>query len=151
MQQRSQTLAQNRHARRNYEVLNTLEAGLVLLGTEVKSVRAGGVSLSDAYCTVRGSEAFLVNAHIAPYSFANRDNHSPLRDRKLLLHHRQIQELRKHIEQKGLTVIPLKMYLSAGRIKMEIAFVRGKRAYDKRQTILERDTKRKLDRVLKSH
>ena len=151
MSQRSATLASNRHARREYHVTETLEAGVVLLGTEVKSVRDGHVSLADAYCRVRGMEVFLVGAHIAPYSHGNLNNHDPLRDRKLLLHRREIRRLKKRTEQKGFTIIPLRLYLRTGRIKIEIGLARGKHLYDKRADMAERDTRRQLDRTLRQY
>ncbi len=145
------TLVSNRRARREYHVTETLEAGLALVGTEVKAVRTGRVSLADAYCRVRGSEVFLVGAHISPYSHGNLNNHDPLRERKLLLHRRQIRALKKSTEKKGFTIIPLKMYLSGGIIKLEIGLARGKRLYDKRESMAERDVKRRLDRTLKEY
>ena len=147
----TKTLVSNRRARREYEILDTLEAGIALLGTEVKAAREGQVSLVDAHCRVRESEVFLVGAHIAPYSHGNLNNHAPVRDRKLLLHKRQIRTLKKGTEQKGFTIIPLKMYLAGGLIKVEIGLARGKRLYDKRQTVAERDVKRNLDRTLKQY
>ena len=145
------TLASNRKARREYHVAETLEAGMVLTGTEVKAARRGRVSLVDAYCKVRGLELFLVGAHIAPYSHGNLNNHDPLRERKLLLHRQQIRSLKKDTEQKGFTVIPLRMYLSGGIIKLEIGVARGKRLYDKRKEVAERDMKRHLNRTLKQY
>ncbi len=149
MPQRNTTLISNRRARREYLITKTLEAGLVLLGTEVKSVRSGQASLADAYGRVRGSEVFLVGAHIAPYSHGNQNNHAPLRDRKLLLHQAQIRALKKETEQKGFTIIPLRMYLSDGRIKVEIGLARGKKLYDKRADIASREAKRQLERTRK--
>jgi len=151
MPQGIKVLVSNRRARREYRISDTLEAGIVLVGTEVKSVRSGRVSLADAYCRVQSQEAFLVGAHISPYSHGNRNNHEPLRDRKLLLHKREIRNLRKQAEQKGATIIPLKMYLKEGRIKLQVGVAWGKRQYDKRADLAERDTKRQLERARKQY
>ena len=149
MPQEKSALVTNRRARREYHIADTLEAGLVLLGTEVKSIRAGQVSLADAWCKVEAGEVFLMDAHVSPYSHGNVSNHEPLRPRKLLLHGKEIARLRKATEQKGFTVIPLKLYLRRGIIKAEIAIARGKHHYDKRIDIAERDNKRRLDRAMK--
>lgn len=127
-------LADNRQAGHNYFLLDRYEAGLVLSGTEVKSARAGKVQLQDAYATVKGGEAWLVNAHISEYSHGNLQNHKPVHDRKLLLHRSEIDKLLGVTREKGLAVVPTKLYLKAGRIKCEIAVARGKKLHDKRET-----------------
>ena len=142
-------LVTNRRARREYHITDRWEAGLVLLGSEVKSIRAGQVSLADAWCKVEEGEVFLMDAHISPYTHSSVKNHEPLRPRKLLLHGKEIARLRKATEQKGFTVIPLRLYLRRGMIKAEIAIARGKQHYDKRVDIAERDNKRRLDRAMK--
>ena len=149
MSQGIRMLVSNRRARRDYKITETMEAGLVLVGTEVKSARNRSVSLTDAYCKIRKNEAFLVGAYFSPYSHGNRNNHEPLRERKLLLNRREIRKLNKQTQLKGATVIPLKMYLKNGIIKLQIGIAKGKRQYDKRADITERDTKRQLDRVRK--
>ena len=141
----------NRRARREYHITETLEAGLALQGTEVKSLREGRANLQDAFCKVEGGEVFMVNAHISPYSHGNLNNHDPLRPRKLLLHKREIGKLQKATQQKGFTVIPLKLYFKNGKAKVEIGLARGKKLYDKRADIAERDTQRRLDRTLKQY
>jgi SsrA-binding protein len=140
-------IAQNRRARHDYAILETLEAGLVLTGTEVKSLRSGKASLAEAYATVDGSEAFVVQMHITPYAQGNRWNPDPVRRRKLLLHRTEIDSLRKAVSQKGLTLIPLRLYVSRGRAKLEIGVARGKKSHDKRQAIAERDARREIDRA----
>jgi SsrA-binding protein len=144
----TKVVATNRKAQRDYFVLDRLEAGLVLRGSEIKSVRAGQVNLAEAYVRDDRNEFWLVNAHIAHYDPASRDNHEPLRPRKLLLHRDEIARLRDRVQQKGLTIIPLRMYLAKGRAKVEIALARGKKHYDKRQTIAERDNQREIARTL---
>ncbi len=147
----STVLVANRRARREFLVTETLNAGMALKGTEVKSARAGRVSLTDAYCRVRGTEVVLVGAHFAPYSHGNINNHDPLRERRLLLHRREIKHLKRQVEQKGFTVIPLKMYLSGGLVKLQIGLARGKRQHDKRQDLARREVKRRLDQTLKQY
>lgn len=127
-------LAANRQASHNYHLLERWEAGLVLAGTEVKSARQGNVQLKDAYAEVLGNEAWLRNAHIGPYSHGNRQNHDPLRSRKLLLHRQEIDKLLGKTREKGLTLVPTKMYLKNGRIKLELAVAKGKKLHDKRET-----------------
>ncbi len=141
-------VATNRKARHDYFLLETYEAGLVLQGSEIKSIRAGQISLKEAYVRVDGEQAWLVNAHIAPYDPASRENHDPTRDKKLLLHKKEIDKLWNEVRQKGTTIIPLRVYLSRGRAKLEIAVAKGKRHYDKRQAIKERDAQREIDRAL---
>ncbi len=142
-------IATNRRARFEYEILDTWEAGLALLGPEVKALRTGKANLSDAYATVRRGEAFLVNAHISPYEKAGRDNADPRRERKLLLHRREIARLQGAVAEKGLTLIPLKLYFKNGRAKVQIGLARGKRKYDKRQTIRRREEEREIQRVVR--
>jgi len=140
----------NRKARRDYEIIETMEAGVVLTGTEVKSLRAGSAHLKDSYAAVERGELFLFNAHISPYRMGNRFNHEPTRTRKLLMHSREIKRLIGKIQEKGLTLVPLKLYFSgAGRVKVELGLARGRRAYDKRRAIADRDAKRELNRALK--
>ncbi len=144
-------LASNRRARREYHILDSIEAGMVLVGTEVKSIREGRVSLAEAWCKVERQEIFLVDAHISHYRHGNLNNHDPLRPRKLLLHRKEIQRLQKAVEQKGNTLIPLKLYLNHGMIKVEIGIAQGKKLFDKRADMAERDTKRQLERTLKQY
>lgn len=144
-------LVSNRRARHDYEILETYEAGIALQGTEVKSLRDGGGSLQEAYITVKGGELWLVNASIAPYKFGNIMNHEERRDRKLLMHRREIVRLRVAVQEKGLTLIPLAMYLKGGRVKLSIAEARGKKKIDKRGAIKERDEKRRMDRAMRHH
>jgi len=127
-------LADNRQAGHNYFLMERFEAGLVLTGTEVKAARAGKVQLKDAYGTVREGEAWLINAHISEYSHGNRENHQPVRDRKLLLHRGEIDKLLGQTRERGLALIPTKVYLKQGRIKCELAVARGKKLHDKRET-----------------
>jgi len=143
-------IATNRRARFEYEVLERVEAGLVLVGPEVKSLRAGKANLTDAYAIVRRGEAWLLHCHISPYDPASRDNPDPQRERKLLLHRREIRRLSGKLAERGLTLVPLKLYFKGGRAKVELALVRGKRRYDKRQTIRERESQRDLARRMRS-
>jgi SsrA-binding protein len=141
-------ITSNRKARRDYHILETFEAGLVLVGTEVKSLREGKASLAEAYARVLDDELYLVGAHIPEYSHGNRQNHDPNRARKLLLHRREIERLRGKVEEKGLTLIPLRLYWKAGRAKVEIALGRGKRDYDRRQDVAKREAEREIDRAM---
>ena len=141
-------IAQNRKARHDYLIEDTYEAGLMLTGTEVKSCRAGKVTLTDAYATVKDGEAWLMQAHIAPYSHGNRTNHDPLRPRKLLLHRSEIDRMHAAAAQDGRTLVPLRMYFKHGLAKAEIAIARGKRTYDKRQSAAKRDAERQMQREL---
>jgi len=143
-----QTVASNRKARHEFHIIETLEAGLVLTGSEIKSIRDGRVSLQEAYAVIEGGEAWLVGAHIASYPMAGYADHEPLRRRKLLLHKKQIRQLQFDVQAKGYTLIPLRLYLRDGLAKIEIALARGKKQYDKRQAIRERETKRALAREL---
>ena len=140
-------VAQNRRARHDYFILDTFEAGLVLTGTEVKSLRAGKASLGEAYATVENGEAWVVQMHIPPYEQGNRWNPDPVRALKLLLHRREIEKLESAVAQKGQTVVPLKLYFSRGRAKLLIGIAKGKKVYDKRHAIAERDSKREMDRA----
>jgi SsrA-binding protein len=139
-------IATNRKAKHDYFLEDRMEAGIALKGSEIKSVRAGRVSLRESYVQVDGEEAWLVNAHIAPYDPASKMNHDPRRRRKLLLHKRQIMKLFDEVRQKGYTIIPTTMYLRSGMAKVEIAIARGKRKYDKRREIAKRDAEREMAR-----
>ncbi len=145
-----QTIALNRRARHEYAVSETLEAGLVLTGTEIKSIRAGRVNLAEAYARIEQGEAWLIGAHIAPYEQGNRFNHEPRRTRKLLLHRDQIAELVGLTHAKGQTLVPLRLYIRGGRAKVELGVARGKKTHDKRRTIAERDQRRELEREAKT-
>ena len=138
----------NRKAKFNYQLMETLEAGLSLLGSEIKSARTGNAQLRDAFVEPINIELWLQNAHIAPYKMSHSQNHDPMRPRKLLLHRREINKLIIKTREAGLTIIPTKMYLRHGRAKIEIAVARGKRQYDKRQSIAEREMKRSMRRQL---
>lgn len=142
------TVATNRKARHDYHIEDTVEAGLVLTGSEIKSIRAGQINLKDSYATVRGGEMWLINAHISPYKQANRENHEPRRERKLLLHRREINRLTGKLQEQGLTLVPLRIYLKNGRAKVELGLARGKKLYDKRQTLRERADRRQIERAL---
>ncbi len=142
-------LAQNRKARHLYFVEDKFEAGIVLQGTEVKSIRAGRVNLKDSYARVENGELFLYNVHISPYEPGNRFNHDPLRTRKLLMHRREINRLGGYVQEKGYTLVPLSIYLSRGRVKLELALARGKKEYDKRHSIAEKDARREMERAFK--
>lgn len=135
-------IASNKKAFHDYFVLQKAEAGVALTGTEVKSLRDGKANIKDSYVIFKDGEAFLFNAHISPYSHGNLQNHEPERSRKLLLHRREIEKLREQVVEKGLTVVPLRLYFKGGKVKVEIAVVRGKKLYDKRET----EKKRELDR-----
>ena len=144
-----QTVAVNRRARHDYAIDDTIEAGLVLTGTEIKSIRAGRANLAEAYARIERGEAWLIGAHIAPYEQGNRNNHEPTRTRKLLLHRDQIAELVGKTQAKGFTLVPLRLYIRDGLAKLEIGIARGKKAHDKRRTIAERDMRRELERETK--
>ena len=142
------TVAVNRKARHDYHIEDSLEAGLVLTGSEIKAVRAGRVNLRDAYAVIRDGEAWLVNMHIGRWEQAGRLGHEPRRERKLLLHKYQIYRLADKVQAKGYTLIPLRLYLRDSLAKVELALAKGKRQYDKRESIAERDAKRRMDRAL---
>ncbi len=145
----SQTMALNRKARHNYLITDTFEAGLALTGTEIKSIRAGKANLSDAYARVERGEAWLVGAHIAPFEQGNRFNHEPRRDRKLLLHRSEIDELMGRAAAKGLTVVPLRLYITdRGRAKVELGLAKGKQLHDRRRDIADRQARRDVEREL---
>ena len=146
MAEKVKVVATNRKAKHDYFLFDQLEAGLVLQGSEIKSIRAGQISLKEAYVQIDGQEAWLVDAHIAPYEHANRFNHEPRRARKLLLKRREIDRMWDEIRKKGITIIPLRVYLKNGRAKVEIALAKGKKQYDKRQTIAKRDAQREVER-----
>ncbi|WP_028586251.1 SsrA-binding protein SmpB [Desulfocurvus vexinensis] len=141
-------IATNKNARRLYELLETYEAGIALMGSEVKSLRAGHVSFKDGYVRLRDNEAWLVGVHIAPYENAVHTGHDPERERRLLLHAHEIAQLRAKVEQKGLTVVPVRLYLKQGRVKLEIALGRGKKVHDRRDDIKDRDIARDTAREL---
>jgi SsrA-binding protein len=140
----------NRKAYHDYHIEDTLEAGIALLGTEVKSLREGRANLRDSYAVMRGEEVFLVNCHISPYSHGNIANHDPLRDRKLLLHRSEIERLAGKVAQKGYSLIPLKIYLKGPRFKVELGLARGKRFFEKREAIKEREAKKEIEKALKA-
>ncbi len=145
----SETVAVNRKARHNFTISDTFEAGLVLTGTEIKSIRAGKANLSDAYARIERGEAWLVGAHIAPFEQGNRYNHEPRRDRKLLLHRAQIDQLMGRAAAKGLTVVPLRMYITdKGRAKLELGLAKGKQLHDRRRDIADRQARRDVEREL---
>lgn len=144
----TKTIATNRKASFEYFLLEHFEAGLSLQGSEIKSIRAGQVSLSEAYIKIDGHDAWLLNAHISPYDPASRYNHDPLRPRRLLLHHREIRKMWDQVRQKGVTIVPVKIYLKDGRAKLEIAVAKGKKLYDKRSEIADRDNKREIERQM---
>ena len=146
---RIKVVAQNRKARRDYELLDIYEAGMVLVGTEVKSLRSGKANLKDGYAVVEEGEVILYNVHISPYEAASQFNHHPERPRKLLLHRAEIRRLVGRTEQRGLTLIPTKLYFKHGKAKIELALARGKKQYDKRQEIAMRDLRRDLEREFK--
>lgn len=143
------TLVENRRARFSYEILETLEAGIALAGTEVKSIREGKANIQEAYADIRGGEVYLVGSHISPYSHGNRTNHDPLRDRKLLLTAREIQRLQGKVAEKGLTLVPVRLYLKGRLVKLELGVGRGKKLVDKREDIKRRDQEREIQRSLR--
>src|ERR671937_1978923 len=144
------TIATNRRARHEYHILETVEAGLVLRGTEVKSLRAGGVTFKDSYATIRNGEGWLLGCHINPYSHGTDANHDPERDRKLLLHRKEISRLTGKVAERGLTLIPLRLYFKGGRAKLEIGLARGKKLHDKRSALREREVRREMDRAARA-
>ena len=144
-------LAQNKKARHDYQILETLEAGLVLTGTEIKSVRERRINLKDGFAQIHNGEAWLMNVHISEYTQGNRFNHDPLRARKLLLHKKEIQKLTGQTSEKGITIDPLKVYLKHGFAKVLLGIAKGKHDYDKRETIKKRDQEREIRRTLKNY
>lgn len=147
----SKDLVSNRRASHNYEILETFEAGLVLTGTEVKSLRANQGSLQEAYVKLSNNELWLVSCTIPPYKYGNIHNHQDLRERKLLMHKREVAQMKAATREKGLAIIPLGLYLSKGKIKLKIALAKGKKAVDKRHALKERDEKRRMDKAMKYH
>lgn len=144
------TIAQNRKARHDFFILATHEAGIALRGTEVKSLRAGRLNLKDSYAKVKNGELWLIGLHISPYEQGNINNHDPERTRKLLMHSREIDRLRRNIEEKGLTLVPLSLYFKDGRVKVELGLAKGKHTFDKRDDQTEREAKREMDRARKN-
>jgi SsrA-binding protein len=142
-------VCQNKKARFDYHILEVIEAGMVLLGTEVKSLRQGRANLKDSYARIRGGELFLMQAHISPYTHAYYDNHEPDRARKLLVHKREIKRLTGKTLEKGLTLVPLRIYFKDGKAKVELALARGKRSYDKRESLKRKTEQRELERAIK--
>lgn len=137
----------NRKANFEYEILGRYEAGIVITGTEVKSLRLGKANLQDAYGRITNNEVWLINSHISEYKFGNINNHEPLRNRKLLLNRKEIRKIKQALQEKGLTLVPLKMYFKGSLVKVEIGIARGKKLYDKRESIKKRETERKLSRI----
>ena len=145
----SKTIVNNRKAYHDYEIINNLETGIVLFGTEVKSLRNGKANLSDAYARIKDNELWLLNMHISAYEKSAESNHDPLRDRKLLVNKMELKKLRRQVEEKGVTLVPTKLYFKDHLVKVEISLARGKKKYDKRAAIAERDMKRDMDRSSK--
>jgi len=143
-------ISQNRKAYHDYHIEETVESGIALLGTEVKSLRDGRANLKDSYVILKSGEAFLLNCHISPYSHGNIMNHEPLRTRKLLMHRKEIDRLRGKVEGKGFTLIPLKLYFKDSFVKVEIGLARGKKLFEKRDTIKEREAKREIEKARKT-
>jgi len=143
------TIANNRAAFHEYFILDKIEAGLELLGTEVKSLRAGKVNIKDGFIRIENRQAFLENVHIQPWEAGNRQNHEPTRSRRLLMHRSEIVELFSRVREQGLTLVPLRLYFRNGRAKVEVALVKGKKSWDKRQSIAERDAKREMQRAIR--
>lgn len=142
-------VCRNKKARFDYEILEVIEAGMVLLGTEVKSLRQGRANLKDSYARIKGGELYLMQSHISPYTHAYYDNHQPDRVRKLLVHRREIKRLLGKTQEKGLTLVPLKIYFKDGKAKVELALARGKRTYDKRQSLKRKTEQRELEKAIK--
>jgi SsrA-binding protein len=141
--------AENRKARHDYFILETYETGIVLKGTEIKSVREGRANLKDSFARVQNGEILLYNLHISPYEYGNRENHDPLRTRKLLMHRREITRLVGKTQEKGLALVPLRIYFKQGLAKVELALAKGKKLYDKREAIAERETQRELEKAFR--
>jgi SsrA-binding protein len=151
MPKEQKQIAHNRKARHNYDILETYEAGLVLAGTEVKSLRDGRANFKDAYAAVRNEEVWLFGMHISPYSHGNINNHNPERDRKLLMHRNEIRRLIGKTKETGLTLVPLQLYFKNGKVKVELALAKGKKQYDKREAIAKREADRETKRIFKAH
>ena len=143
------TVADNRRARFDYDLMERVEAGLALTGTEIKSVRAGQANIRDAYAQIRGGEMWLQNMHVAPWSGGGPWNHEPMRARRLLLHRREIDRLSRQVLQKGLTLVPVRLYIKGHHAKVEVALAKGRRRYDKRQAIMRRETEREIGRAMR--
>lgn len=141
--------AVNKKARVEYEILDRIEAGVALIGSEVKSIREGGMNLKESYVRVKGAEIFLIGAHISPYRHSRADAHEPTRERKLLLHRREIDRLAGQVQQKGLTLVPLRVFFKNGRAKLEVGLGRGKKLYDKREDIKAREAQREIERGMR--
>ncbi|GHP15129.1 SsrA-binding protein [Lentilactobacillus fungorum] len=150
-QKNDNLMAQNKKARHDYSILETYEAGIVLTGTEIKSIRDRRINLKDGFVQIRNDEAWMMNVHISEYAQGNQFNHDPLRNRKLLLHKKQIRKLAQASQDKGITIVPLKVYLKDGFAKVLIGVAKGKREFDKRETIKRRDQKRQIERVMKHY
>mgnify|MGYP002630977286 CR=1 FL=1 len=144
---KGQIITRNKRAIRNYFVDDSYEAGIILLGSEVKSLRDGKIALTDAYARFIGGELWLLKAHISPYKQANRENHEPERERKLLMHKRELRRLQSKVQEAGSTLIPLSLYFKEGRVKVEIGLCRGKKQHDKRETMRKQDAAREMDRA----
>jgi SsrA-binding protein len=142
-------ICKNRKARFNFHIEDTFEAGIALLGSEVKSLRRGRANLTDSYAKIEKGEVFLVDAHISAYEQANRQNHEPLRDRKLLMHKHEIKKLVGKVTERGFSLIPLKLYFKSGKVKVQLALAKGKKAFDKREAIMKKDQRRELERLIK--
>ena len=142
-------IADNRKARHDFHIHETYEAGIALTGTEIKSIRQGKLNLKDSFCRIDKGEILLYGVHISPYEQGNRFNHEPLRQRKLLLHKKEIKKLQKELKENGLTIVPTKLYFNTSKLKVEIALARGKKLYDKRQDLKEKDSKRDIEKALK--
>jgi len=142
-------ISDNRRARHEYEILEVFEAGIELSGTEVKSLRQGKANLTDAFARIDGVEIWLYNCHISPYDHGNRFNHDPIRKRRLLMHHKEITKLKSRIQEKGLTLVPLKLFFKGNWAKVNLALARGKQLYDKRESISKRDNQRQIERLVK--
>ena len=149
MKNMSKLIAKNPTARHNYTINSTFEAGIVLTGTEIKSIRNGKVNLKDTYVNIKNGEIFIYGMHIAPYEFGNIFNKDPLRNRKLLLHRKEIFKLAGMIKEKGVSLVPISMYFQGNKVKLEVGIGKGKKLYDKREAIAKRDAQRKIDRALK--
>ncbi|MDY6969694.1 MAG: SsrA-binding protein SmpB [Spirochaetota bacterium] len=151
MQEKKIDIANNKNARYEYEIIDTYEAGIVLVGTEVKSIRNRKVSIKEAYVRIKNGEAFIVGMNISIYEMGNRFNHEPMRERKLLLHKQEIKRLTGKLQEKGYSLIPLKLYFKNGKVKVLLGLGKGKTKYDKRKTLQEKDTKREIQRALKEN
>lgn len=144
------TISENRKARHDYFILESFEAGIELVGTEVKSLRQGGVNLKDSWCSIDNGEIFIKGMHISPYEKGNIFNRDPMRVRKLLMHKREIDKLYGTIKRDGLTLVPISIYFKGSRVKIQVGLCRGKKLHDKREAVAQRDAKRKIDRMIKS-